>query len=162
MAVTALETARTEDGLILDSPEAILDALSMQERPDVEKLLFNLSLLINQAETNEETTKRRIDDLTIRRQRYGSQKVRYRRVLIDIMHELGLPAFHDAELDLSLRDGGEKVFITEAREIPERYHRSETTISYDKLAIRNAIKAGVEVPGAVLGQGDPVLTIRTK
>lgn len=79
-----------------------------------------------------------------------------------VLDETGAPAIGGRHHTVSIASAPAAVVITDAGAIPAAYIR--TTEAPDKAAIRKAIEAGEDVPGAVLsrGNGAPVLSIRKR
>jgi hypothetical protein len=59
----------------------------------------------------------------------------------------------------SVRAGSASVIVTDERAIPDEYMRCPPP-QPDKAAIAKALKAGEQIPGAVLRNAEPSLTIR--
>jgi hypothetical protein len=56
----------------------------------------------------------------------------------------------------------QSALITDEAAVPDIYVEVVTTRKIDKAVILSALKAGEDVPGAVLNNGLPSLAIRTK
>lgn len=85
-----------------------------------------------------------------------------RNALALVLDETGAPAIGGKHHTVSIASAPAAVVITDANAIPAAFIR--TTEAPDKAAIRKAIEAGDDVPGAVLsrGNGAPVLSIRKR
>lgn len=85
-----------------------------------------------------------------------------RTVLATVLDDTGAPAIGGKHHTVSIASAPAAVIITDASSIPAAFIR--TTEAPDKEAIRKAIEAGQDVPGAVLsrGNGAPVLSIRKR
>lgn len=162
MAQGALAQLESDDGLVLDSPEAVLRALVEDTNVDIDWALVNMARAELDADAEIDAANSRIEALTARRDRATRRKATWRERITQAMLTLGIDSFKDAEFSLSLRDGPAKVFIVEEENVPSKFVREVTTKSYDKVAIRKALDAGEDVPGASLGNSPAVLTIRTR
>lgn len=61
---------------------------------------------------------------------------------------------------LSIVIGSKRVEITDQAKLPDDYVRVKTTTEPDKVAIKAAIDAGIEVEGAIIVIGEPSLRIK--
>jgi hypothetical protein len=83
-----------------------------------------------------------------------------RAMLAQVMEDTGAPAIAGWHHTVTLQTPPAAVIITNEAAIPNTYLTTKTTP--DKAAIRSAISRGMEVPGAVLTNGAPVLSIRKR
>ncbi len=83
-----------------------------------------------------------------------------RRVLFSLMQAAGLKRLELPEATLSVAAGPPKVIITDDAKVPDAMCRIVREPMKNK--IRQALKDGETVPGAVLSNGEDRLTIRTK
>lgn len=94
-----------------------------------------------------------------RKQRYVERK-NYLRAMIEqamVVGEIDGLELPDATLSLSHRKGG--VVVVDETKIPSAFWRKPDP-EVDKSKIAEALKEGVEVPGATLGNGTVTLTVR--
>lgn len=160
---STLDDLINNHGLILDSDDDVLAALDA-EYVDARRVLRSLGLSLVEAKANAAVTKIRLDDLTARRNRYKSQQERLRSLILLVMEEACLRSFPDPEFSLSKRDGLESVEITDVDALDEDLVVVEVvTTKKPKIdEIRQRLKAQIKVDGAVLGDAEPILTLRTK
>jgi hypothetical protein len=83
-----------------------------------------------------------------------------RATLAAVMEDTGAPSIAGPHHTVSLSRGAAAVIVTDEAAIPNTYLTTKT--APDKAAIRSAISHGIEVPGAVLANGAPVLSIRKR
>ncbi len=83
-----------------------------------------------------------------------------RRVLFSLMQAAGLRQLQLPEATLSVSAGPPKVIITDEAKVPDDMCRIVREPMKNK--IRQAIKDGETVPGAIMSNGEDRLTIRTK
>lgn len=86
---------------------------------------------------------------------------RLRDVLATVMHETGAATIRAGLHVASVSNGRPAVIITDAAMVPPSLMRQPPPAP-DKAAIQKLLSAGNAVPGAVLGNAAPVLTIRSK
>lgn len=101
----------------------------------------------------------RMDALSDRRSAAERRKDAYRSLMLRIMTAANLTKVPLAEATLSRRAVPPAVLITDENAIPEEYQRHKVEI--DKTKLKDALKAGVAVPGAVLSNGGETISVRT-
>ena len=122
---------------------AITEANFIQKAPAYGRIIQYYDALAAAAKAEEE----RIHTL---RQRAEKQAEGFRRRIVAAMIEFERPKVdEDPTVILSLRKS-EPTVIDDAEKIPDSYLTKTLTVSPDKAAIKAAIKAGTEVPGAHL------------
>lgn len=84
---------------------------------------------------------------------------RVRQALLDAMVEAGAPGIRTQHHTIGWAEGAPSVKIT--GEIPARFMRTPEPIP-DKAEIKAALKQGLPVPGAMLSNGAPYLSIRAR
>ena len=96
---------------------------------------------------------------------FGEQKARFarqvearRELMLRIMDACQIRKAPLQEATLSLRDGSPKVVITDEAALPEEFVRWKS--EPDKTAIKEALSAGQDVPGAALSNGTPTVSLR--
>jgi hypothetical protein len=101
-----------------------------------------------------------IERLKLRKKTMENQRERLRDYLLTNMEASGITKIECPYFTASIRKGSESVQILNEENIPDDYMTTKVSISPDKKAIADAIKAGSEVPGAVLARGKNTITIR--
>lgn len=161
MAQATVVSLREDDGLIIETDDEVMTALS-EEGVDVADVLRRLVQASLQAKADAAAAKQRITDLQMRRERFVRQEDAYRATVAAVMEALNLTSFRDPEFTLSLRAGQPKVLITDAGKIPPQLIEVSVIRTPDKAAIRTALDNGEDVPGASLSNGSTILTVNTK
>jgi hypothetical protein len=75
---------------------------------------------------------------------------RLRNYLLGELNLAGLATVSDPRIQLKIRKNPPRVAITDAESIPPQWWRTRTIQEPDKIEIKNALKAGQEIPGAAL------------
>lgn len=102
-------------------------------------------------------------DLAARRKRYEERGQGARVAIAAFMDECGLAKIERPEATLSLRKGNPSVVRTpdfNADALPDDLVKVKREA--DAAAVKAALEAGREVPGAILSNGPPVLTVRVR
>lgn len=94
---------------------------------------------------------REIERLTAMKKRLERERDRVKEGLSAAFTALGVEKVKGMYADISFR-ASEQTIIDNANAVPEEYMTVKTTYTPNKTAIREAIKAGKEVPGAHLEQ----------
>ena len=105
------------------------------------------------------------------KERMDAQKVRYERIrnrarvkrmaCARVMARTGLTTVTAEDLTVSLRPPSQRVDIRDEQAIPEAFWRMPDPVP-DRRALTEALKAGIEVDGAVLVEAEPVISVRVK
>ena len=140
--------------------ERVLHDMLDGEAPDAMDVLRRCIRASLWAEALAEAAKARADDIAARAKRYQARADALRNAVTGALDCLGLHRLQDAEFTASLTLGRPGVVITDDAVIPNEFCR--VTRSPDKKAIGDALKAGRDVPGAMLNNPQPTLTLRTK
>jgi len=101
-----------------------------------------------------------IRDLKERRDRMERREEGLRGLILKLMQHAGLSKVELPEATVFQRAGQRRVIITAELEIPDNFVRIKR--EPDKLAIRTELQRGGDVPGCVLSNAEPSLTIKTK
>lgn len=107
-----------------------------------------------------EGVKARMNDLATRKARFEKKSDAMKRLIQSLMVAAGQDKLMLPEASLSITAGRESVNVLDVEALPQGYYKTERKA--DKTAIKSAILAGEEIPGAELVLGDEGLTIRTK
>jgi hypothetical protein len=116
-------------------------------------------LLTEERETNEliAVVGNRIENLSARRTMFRSRQTSLRDVMMEILQRANLRKIALPEATVSITRRGPAVQIIDDTLVPDAYCRFKREVS--KTAIKDAINAGEEVPGAVLDNGSETLRI---
>jgi hypothetical protein len=104
--------------------------------------------------------KDRCNAMSERQGRYQRRSDAMRGLIKELMEHANLRSLPLPEATVSLANGRQTVVITSVDELPQGYVAYEP--KPDKKAIGEALKAGEDIPGAMLQTGDTSLTVRRK
>ena len=149
----------TEDPSIADDERLLQDCLE-GESGNAMDVIDNMVRAALHAESMAEAAKARADELTERSRRYANRKNMLRITILQAMEALDLRRRERPDFTVSIATGQQSVKITDAKLLPDRCVAIERTPI--KSLISPVLEAGEEVPGAVLSNASPILTIRTK
>ena len=105
--------------------------------------------------------KSRVKDLTERKQRIDKRISAKKTMIEQAMIIAELPSIETPVATASIKKVPPKVIISEEAEIPTDYWKSPDPV-LDKKALGQALKDGLEVPGATLSNGGVTLALRRK
>jgi len=116
-------------------------------------------LLTEEREANEliAVVGNRIENLSSRRAMFRSRQTSLRDVMMEILQRADLRKIALPEATVSITRRGPAVQVIDETLVPDAYCRFKREVS--KTAIKDAINAGEEVPGAVLDNGSETLRI---
>jgi hypothetical protein len=98
--------------------------------------------------------------LVARRKRYADRGERIKGGLLAAMELAGARKLELPQATVTVRSGPVSVHVTDVDALPVIMRREKTVIEPDKHALRAALEAGEEIPGAMLSNGMPVLTVK--
>lgn len=101
-----------------------------------------------------------IERLKSRKQVIVNRKNSLREYLLHNMQAANIQKIECPLFTASLRKGVESVEIIDQSQIPDEYVNVEVVTSPDKKAIKAALSAGLEVPGATLKRGATTIVIK--
>jgi hypothetical protein len=104
--------------------------------------------------------KERVSDLTSRKSRFERRSDAMRKLIKGLMDAAGQTKLTLPEATLSISKGREKIVIDNVDDLVQGFYRTERIA--DKEAIKTALDAGADVPGAHKEVGETSLTMRTK
>jgi hypothetical protein len=105
--------------------------------------------------------KARIEEMRRRLSRLELRAAKKRELALDAMTEVGLSKLTQPDFTVSTRTGTPSLVVITEEAIPQAYWLPQTP-KLDRQAVLGALKRGVVVAGAQLGNPKPVLTVRTK
>lgn len=111
-------------------------------------------------EAQAEAVKGMIEVLTSRQRRLAEGAQAMRTAALNAMLESGLTKLAAPDISLSVGTAKPKVVITDESLIPPDYTRVK--VEPNKVAIGEALKAGNDVPGAMLGNAGSFLTVHRR
>lgn len=150
--------------LLLQYPELADDeelrADMIEGETEAPELLAMLVRRIGETKAIAEGTKAYVQELCARGQRLDRRVDGIRSLIHKIMDDVRLPKLELAEATLSIRAGTQKVVLTDETALPDDCVK--VIRNPDRTAIKEKLTSGETVPGAVLSNPEPSLTIRTR
>lgn len=110
-----------------------------------------------EAETMAEAVKARLGFMTERKARYDRRAQAMRGLILEMMNKANLRSLPLPEASITVSAGRDSVVITDEASVPRQLGKS--TWAPDKKAIGDQLKAGVDVPGAVIQTGKDTLRV---
>ena len=157
-AMSMLQSLRHDETIATDESE--LAAAIEAGTETVMELLARVVRGALEAKSFADAIAARIDDLQARKARYVARDQRLRGVAFAIMDVLGESKIALPDFTASIGKPREGLVITDETQIPDEYMRVER--SPDKGKISEALKNGVVITGAMVANGMPTFTIRSK
>jgi Siphovirus Gp157 len=158
-AQRTLSQLREEDGLVIETEDELHEALSI-EGISVKGVLTKLGRAALDAQAYVGMISERMVDLRRRQDRAERRLETIRATLLQAMQSLELESYRDPEFSASVKLGKPKVVVTDVNALPGPCIR--TVIEPDKRVIADYLAVGRPVPGAMLGNGAPYLTLKSK
>ncbi len=106
-----------------------------------------------------EALKRRIDEMRERLARIEGGRERKRELALTALRRLGLQKLVEADFTVSIRNGAPAVEVIDELRIPKEFWVAQEP-KLNRGALYRALKTGTSVPGALMDQGTPVLSVR--
>lgn len=97
-----------------------------------------------------------------RKARFQARSEKKREIVAHVMESAGLKKIEAPVATISLRAVPPSVLISDENLLPDRFRKTKTVVTPDKIAIKEMLEAGKEVPGATLSNGGSTLSVRTK
>lgn len=152
------------NNLILQYPELegddVLRADMIEAETDVPEFLSELVRRLGETKAISDGTKGYVQELCERGKRLDRRAEAIRSLIQKIMDDAKLPKLELAEATISVRAGTPKVVLTDEAALPDDCVK--VVRNPDKAEIKIRLAAGQTVPGAVLSNSEPSLSIRTK
>ena len=105
--------------------------------------------------------KQRIDQMEDRQRRLDNRAAKRRQLVRDVMVENAIKKLVDPEFTVSIRAGTASVVIVDEFAIPSKFWEPREP-RLDRQMVWNALKGGVDIPGAMLSNPEPVMSVRTR
>jgi hypothetical protein len=103
----------------------------------------------------------RLDEMRARLGRLAERGLMKRQLALEAMNEVGLKRLEQPDFTASARSGLPALVVTSEQAIPSDYWIPQPP-KLDRQGLTCDLKRGKEVPGACLGNANPVLAVRTK
>lgn len=144
---------------LLDDDEAWLS--SLESETNFEELLTQVVRRIEDTKALAEGTAGRLDELKARKDRLLHRMESLRDLLFKMMESAELTKLELAEATISIRKGQPQLIgDADAEALLPQFRR--VSVTPDKAAIKDALKAGQTVPGFQLSNAQPTISIRIK
>jgi hypothetical protein len=157
-----IDQLKIQISLLLDKHPELIDDVDLRAdmlegSTDLHAIMERL--LTEEREANEliAVVGNRIENLSSRRAMFRSRQTSLRDVMMEILQRADLRKIALPEATVSITRRGPAVQIIDDTLVPDAYCRFKREVS--KTAIKDAINAGEEVPGAVLDNGSETLRI---
>jgi CxxC motif-containing protein len=108
-----------------------------------------------------EALKGRIGDMRARLARLEQRVAKKREIATTAMERAEIKKITEPDFTASFSISGPKVSVTSEEMIPGQYWKAQTP-KLDRVTLAAMLKAGQAVPGAVLTNGSPFVSVRTK
>lgn len=129
--------------------EELENALVINQNELQEKSI-NYAWAIKSIESDIDTIDAEIERLKALKSSRTNAIERMKSAVLEALTIYGIEKVTSPTLNLSVRINPESVDIVSEYQVPDIYRKEKVTVSIDKTAIKEAIKSGLEVPGAVL------------
>lgn len=163
MALVA-EYQRVRGMLLASFPELVDDPQALSDTLDGETGLLDAIDVLIRASRADEAMESALDgmigEMRERKARIGSRAAKQREAALALMQAADIKKLERPDFTATVSAGRAKVTIADESLIPSQFTR--TKVEPDKTAIKAALDAGLVVAGAVLGNVEPILTIRTR
>jgi hypothetical protein len=103
----------------------------------------------------------RIEEMRARQSRLETRVKRARELVSVAMEQAGLSKITEPDFTLSLRPGVRPLMIIDEEAIPDLYWELQPA-KLKRQDLRSALGDGKNIPGAVLGNAQPTVSIRTR
>jgi len=157
-----IETLKIQISMILDQHPELADDVDLRAdmlegSTDLHEIIERL--LNEEREANEliEAVKSRIETLSARRANHRLKQTSLRQVMMSILQRADLRKIKLPEATISITNKGRSVQVLDESLVPDVYCTFKREVS--KTAIKDAILAGEEVPGATLDNGGETIRI---
>lgn len=155
---------RLRDELLSRYPELVEDEETLRDTleglSDIREMILAVWRAAEERKLMAEALKARIEQMQARRKRLEAGAEKMRDICLDVMQRADLPRITADDVTLSVGKGRPKVIVTDQGALPVDYLRVKTITEPDKEKLADALKAGAQIPGAMLSNAAPVLTAR--
>lgn len=117
---------------------------------DLQEKAINYGYAIKSIEADIDTIDAEIERLKALKSSRTNAIERMKQAVLDALTIYGIEKVTSPTLNLSVRLNPESVEIINEYQVPDIYRKEKVTVTIDKTTIKEDIKSGLEVPGAVL------------
>jgi hypothetical protein len=103
----------------------------------------------------------RKSDMQDRLERLDHRAEQKRALVIEVMERAALKKLLEPDFTASLRAGRPPIVLIDEGSVPTEYWRPQPA-KLDKQQLYSALRDGRDIPGAVLGNGEPSISVRTR
>lgn len=165
MPFNTFEIQQQITGLKLSYPDLFEDEdnwlLAIESETDLDQMLTSIVRQIDDAKAMESGTKERLDELKARKDRFARRQEALRNLAFKIMDHANVRKMELPLATLSIRNGQPQlVGDAPAGHLPDDLCKISREV--DRTKIKDALKAGLTVPGFEISNGQPSLSIRIK
>ncbi len=157
-AMSAFQSAR--ERMRVQSDDDTLAEL-MASETDVRTLLVATIRAAMEADAMADAAKQRAEHLAERRKRYENRRDELRGVAFAVMDVLEERKIEECDFTVSIGKPRASLIVTDESEIPEEYWKIERKLDRAKLN-DDVLKNGLVITGAMVANGIPTLTIRSR
>lgn len=150
----AIESAASPNEL-----EAIMNTLEGMDA-ELEQRAENVVKVMRNTAANIAAIEAEIDRLKDRKETLENSIKRMQGLLRTSLHKVNKSKVQTPLFLVFLQDAPPKAVIDKEDDIPDDYVKTNITVTPDKTAILNALKAGKEVPGAHMERSEQILKIK--
>lgn len=145
--------------IISDDPEALHDAIE-GETGLIEAIGEAVTRII-EIKAIDEALGERATEISARRSRLDAQAERLRTAIVVAMGDVDLKKIELPEATISRKSVPPKAIVTDEAALPSRFLVEKVSVTTDKKALLEALKAGETISGATLSNASETLSIRT-
>lgn len=103
----------------------------------------------------------RLADMQARLGRIGERAEKKRALIIEVMERAALKKLTEPDFTASLRVGRPPIVMIDEGAVPNEYWRPQPA-KLDKQQLYTVLRDGRDIPGAVLGNAEPTIAVRTR
>ena len=134
-------------------PQEDINAALAEIKDELQVKGENVIAYLQKMQDIEEQAKRRKKEIDKYLKAIANRRKRLEKAVIYSMDSMQVKSILTGKGELKTKTNPPAVIIDDLTAIPSEYEKQKIEISLDKVAIKAAIKAGEEVPGAHLEQG---------
>ena len=108
-----------------------------------------------------EALRARLADMQARLGRLDARSEQKRALVIDVMERAALKKLHEPDFTASLRAGRPPIVLLDEAAVPADYWKPQPA-KLDRQGLYAALRDGRDIPGAVLGNAEPSIAVRTR
>lgn len=140
-------------GLIEGELTEQLENALVINQSELQDKAINYGFAIKSIEADIDTIDKEIDRLKALKTMRTNAIDRMKSTVLQAMEIYGIEKVTSPTLNLAVRLNPESVDLVNEYQIPECYKKEKVTVSIDKALIKEDLKSGLDVPGAVLKRG---------